>query len=88
MSGSFMNQVLRWRGTYESLRRLAVPKKSTLNPGHEAPRSGQYEEVGPRGARTGHEVTVPKDRRLPPTSKAGNGYVLVDATKNASGRGK
>lgn len=64
-----------------------MSKNPSYKPGREAPRSGQYEEVGPRGGRSGHEVTVPKNHRLPPTSKPGNGYVLVDPTNNASGRG-
>ena len=29
-----------------------------LKPGTSAPRSGQYEQVGPRGGRTGEERTV------------------------------
>jgi len=57
-----------------------------LKPGEAAPKSGQYEEVGPRGGHTGHEVTVPKDHTLPPTQKPGNGYELVDPTKNKSGQ--
>lgn len=58
-----------------------------LKPGQSAPRSGQYEEVGPRGGRQGNEVTVPKGSTLPPTSKPGRGYVLADPSKNKSGRG-
>lgn len=57
-----------------------------LRPGNTAPRSGQYEEVGPRGGRTGHEVTSVRGERLPPTSKPGQRYELVDPTKNASGQ--
>jgi len=57
-----------------------------VKPGKPAPKSGQYEEVGPRGGRQGNEVTVPKGHRMPPTSKPGNGYELVDPTKNKSGR--
>jgi hypothetical protein len=55
-------------------------------PGEEAPKSGQYEEVGPRGGHTGHEVTMPKGHTFPPTSEPGHGYVLVDPTRNDSGR--
>lgn len=58
-----------------------------LKPGNTAPRSGQYEQVGPRGGKTGHEVTVVKGEPLPPTQKPGMSYTLVDATKNKSGRG-
>lgn len=57
-----------------------------LRPGNIAPRSGQYEEVGPRGGRTGHEVTTVRGERLPPTTKPGQQYILVDPTKNDSGR--
>lgn len=53
-----------------------------LNPGTPAPKSGQYEEVGPRGGRTGHEVTSTKGHPLPPTQEKGHGYVLTDPTKN------
>ena len=38
-----------------------------VKPGEKAPRSGQYEELGPRGGRTGHEVTISKGERVPPT---------------------
>jgi hypothetical protein len=58
-----------------------------LKPGQTAPRSGQYEQLGPRGGRTGHEVTVVKGEPLPPTPKPGMTFALVDPTKNKSGRG-
>ena len=57
-----------------------------LPPGTPAPASGQYERVGPRGGRTGQELTAVRDRPLPPTPEPGQGYVLVDRTRNASGR--
>ena len=57
-----------------------------LKPGTSAPRSGQYEQVGPRGGRTGEERTVTRGEHLPPTPKPGMGYMLVDPTKNGSGR--
>ena len=49
-------------------------------------RSGQYEIVGPRGGHTGVEVTSVKGKPLPPTPKSGQSYVLVDPTKNGSGK--
>ena len=52
-----------------------------LMPGEEAPRSGQYEQVGPRGGRTGQERTVTRGEPLPPTPRPGMGYVMVDPTK-------
>ena len=57
-----------------------------LKPGNSAPRSGQYREVGPRGGQ-GREITATKGETLPPTTKQGSSYKLVDATKNKSGRG-
>ena len=59
--------------------------KRPLKPGNKAPNSGQYLEVGPRGGKTNAEVTGVKGKTLPPTSKPGNGYILVDPTKNGSG---
>ena len=42
--------------------------------------------VGPRGGHTGVEVTSVKGKPLPPTPKSGQSYVLVDPTKNGSGK--
>lgn len=57
-----------------------------LKPGSEVPRSGQYQEIGPRGG-AGREVTAVKGEMLPPTTKVGSIYKLVDPSKNKSGRG-
>jgi len=54
-----------------------------LKPGETAPRSGQYEQVGPRGGSTGNERTVTRGEPLPPTPKPGIGYRLVDPTKHS-----
>lgn len=64
-----------------------MAKKSGLKPGQSAPNSGQYQQVGPKGGK-GPEVTVPKGTTLPPTTKPGSTYKLVDPTKNKSGTGK
>ena len=58
----------------------------TIKPGNLAPKSGQYEVTGPRGGRTGHEVTLPKGHTAPPTPKPGQSYTMVDQTKNKSGK--
>ena len=55
--------------------------------GQDAPASGQYEEIGPRGGKTGHEVTSNKGQPLPPTRGPGRGYILVDRSRNKSGKG-
>ena len=62
-------------------------KNTGFRPGQTAPRSGQHGVVGPRGGKTGREVTVPKGHPFPPTQKPGSGYRLVDPTKNKSGKG-
>lgn len=66
-----------------------MPKQQTtgLKPGQSAPRSGQYQIVGPRGGQ-GPERTVPQGTTLPPTPKPGSSYTLVDPTNNGAGRGK
>jgi len=59
-------------------------KASGLKPGQTAPKSGQYQQVGPRGGR-GPEVTSVKGEPLPPTSAPGSTYTLVDPTKHKAG---
>jgi hypothetical protein len=54
--------------------------------GQDAPLSGQYEIVGPRGGHTGEERTAIRGKTLPPTPKSGQSYVPVDATKNGAGK--
>lgn len=58
-----------------------------LKPGEKAPKSGQYQKVGPRGGK-GDEVTVTKGEPMPPTDKKGTTFDLVDPSKNKSGKGK
>jgi hypothetical protein len=62
-----------------------MSKTSGLKPGQTAPRSGQYQQIGPRGGR-GPEVTSVKGEPLPPTPTPGSTYKLVDATKHNSGK--
>lgn len=62
-----------------------VTRKPPLKPGSSAPVSGQYRERGPRGGE-GREITGIKGRPLPPTTKRGSTYEIVDPTKNKSGK--
>jgi len=55
-------------------------KPSGLKPGQEAPVSGQYQIIGPRGGQ-GPERTVVRGEPLPPTPSSGSTYTLVDPTK-------
>ena len=64
---------------------MAKDKLSEIKPGVGAPRSGQYQQIGPRGGK-GREITAVKDKPLPPTTQKGSTYNLVDPTKNKSGR--
>lgn len=63
-----------------------MAKAPTYKPGEKAPVSGQYGIVGPKGGKTGTEVTVTKGETLPPTPKPGQGFVVVDVTKHKSGK--
>lgn len=65
-----------------------MAKSPPLRPGHTAPASAQYGVVGPRGGLTGAEITGVRGKTLPPTAKPGQGYVIVDRTKNGSGRSR
>jgi len=56
--------------------------KESLKPGEITKRSGQYEIIGPRGGKTGEEITSVKGKPLPPTLKAGFSYKLTDPTKH------
>lgn len=56
-----------------------------LKPGNIAPRSGQYEIIGPRGGHTGNERTVTRGEPLPPTPKPGQSYNLTDPTHHRKG---
>ena len=60
--------------------------KETFTPGTKAPVSGQYEIVGPRGGYTGEERTSTRNAPLPPTPESGQKYVIVDPTRNGSGK--
>ena len=61
---------------------MATSNGRGLRPGETAPRSGQYEQIGPRGGRTGDERTVTRGETLPPTPRPNMSYTLVDATKH------
>lgn len=58
-------------------------RNTSLKPGQKAPKSGQYEVIGPRGGTPGIEVTVPKGTILPPppTKIPGSTYRLIDPKK-------
>jgi hypothetical protein len=55
--------------------------KETFRPGQIAPKSAQYEIIGPRGGRTGEARSVAKGEALPPTPKPGQIYAPVDPAR-------
>ncbi len=64
---------------------MSKAKTSGLKPGQTAPKSGQYQEVGPKGGK-GPEITLPKGHTVPPGGQKGSTFKLVDKTKNKSGK--
>ena len=65
-----------------------MANKGPLKPGQKAPASGQYGVHGPRGGKTGTEVTVTEGERLPPTPKPNQTYTLDDKTKHSGDKKK
>jgi hypothetical protein len=61
--------------------------RKTYKPGERVPASGQAEIIGPRGGHTDQERTVVRGKVFPPTPGSGQGYQIVDRTRNKSGRG-
>ena len=51
-----------------------------LKPGQLVPKSGQYQQIGPRGGK-GPERTAVEGKRLPPTLRPRTTYTLVDETR-------
>ena len=58
-----------------------MAKTRRFRPGQKAPKSGQYQIIGPRGGK-GAERTVTRGEPLPPTPLPGSKYQLVDVTKH------
>jgi len=58
-----------------------IPQQENLAPGTPAPRSGIYEQRGPRGGHTGQETIVTRGDPLPPTSSPGGTWTLVESAR-------
>lgn len=54
-------------------------------PGQPAPRSGEWQIIGPRGGK-GDERTVVRGEPLPPTPLPNSTYRLVRPARNRAGR--
>jgi hypothetical protein len=56
---------------------------SNTKPGIPAPASGQYVQVGPRGGNaSSSEITAVQGKPMPPTSRPGQQWQMVDPTKH------
>jgi len=56
----------------------------TKKPGENTGKDGGiYQEVGPRGGKKENFATVADNKHLPPTSGAGNQWLLVQRTPNS-----
>lgn len=51
-------------------------------PGKPTPQSGIYEQVGPRGGRTGEQISSTEGNPLPPTNKPGQRWDLVQPARH------
>ena len=57
-----------------------------MPPGAATPRSGIYEQVGPRGGRTSEQADSTRGKPLPPTDGPGRGWQLVTPAHHKSGK--
>lgn len=57
-----------------------------ISPGAPAPRSGVYEQVGPRGGHTGEYADSIRGKPLPPTDRPGHSWRLVSPKHRRSGK--
>jgi hypothetical protein len=60
--------------------------KKAIPPGTRAPRSGIYEQLGPRGGMTGEQADSTRGKPLPPTDPSNKGWTLVKAARHKSGK--
>jgi len=57
-----------------------------LPPGTPTPRSGIYEQVGPRGGRTNEQADSTRGHPLPPTLPRNQGWRLVQPAHHKGGK--
>lgn len=57
-------------------------EKKELKPGSICDTSGQYKMRGPRGGISKTEVTLIEGKKVPPTDKPRQTYIIVDKTKH------
>jgi len=64
-----------------------MARKPVLPPGTNVGRdAGIFQEIGGRGGLKDNFSTVSENKRLPPTSESGNGWVRVDRTPHGHRR--
>lgn len=59
--------------------------KRGLTPGTATPKSGIYEKLGPRGGKTGEQVSSTRNHPLPPTDRSGETWKLVKEAHHKGG---
>jgi hypothetical protein len=67
----------------------AIPRSKLtahMPPGATTPRSGIYEQVGPRGGQTNEHVASTVGKPLPPTDGHGRGWKLVSPARQNNGK--
>lgn len=62
--------------------------KRIFKPGMISPFSGEAKVIGPRGGKTGHEVTVDRGEKFPPTPEKNQKYEVSRRAHNKAGHGK
>lgn len=60
--------------------------KTPLPAGTPTPKSGIYEQLGPRGGRTGEQADSTRGKPLPPTDSGNKGWTLVKPAHHKSGK--
>jgi hypothetical protein len=60
--------------------------KKSMPAGTPTPRSGIYEQAGPRGGKTGEQADSTRGKPLPPTEPGNKGWFLVQAARHKGGK--
>ncbi len=60
--------------------------KKPIPAGTPTPRSGIYEQLGPRGGKTGEQADFDSRKPLPPTDPGNKGWALMKPAHHKSGK--
>ena len=62
--------------------------KTIFKPGMKSTFSGVAVVIGVRGGDTGHEITIDRGEKFPPTPERGQSYAISRRAHNKAGHGK